>query len=141
MYSEKVEDSFNVLFSHNIKNCKNVFLCVDLKDKEYYYMNKFIGKEKRESEIMPMIKNIFQNRNIDEYVTKLEKLKEGSIVQNMHIINSEKSIGDLITNSKNVINSFQIHNAEDIKGVINANNCKDIMGGYSVVDESQKVHE
>ena len=140
-YSEKIEDSFNVLFSHNIKSCKNIFLCVDLKDKEYFYMNEFVGKERRETEIAPMIKNIFKNKNIAEYEAKLDKLKETSIVQNMNIINSENSIGDLINNSKNAINSFEVHSTEDIKGVINANNCKDIVGGYVIVDGSQKVHE
>lgn len=141
MYSQRVEDSFNIAFSHNIKNCKNIFLSTDLKDKEYYYMNQFVGKQKWENEIAPMIKSIFKDNTIAIYQNKLEEIKAGSIVQNMNIINSEKSIGDLINNSKNAIYSFQIHNAEDIKWVINANNCKDIMGGYSVVDGSQKVYE
>ena len=141
MYSQKVEDSFNVAFSHNIKSCKNIFLCTDLKDKEYYYMNKFVGKEKRENDIAPMIKNIFKDKKVAEFEEKLDRMKENSIVQNMNIINSENSFGDLINNSKNATNSFEVHDTEDIKGVINANNCKDIMWGYVVVDGSQKVHE
>ncbi|MEI8091617.1 MAG: hypothetical protein WCG98_05310 [bacterium] len=45
----------------------------------------------------------------------------------MSIINAQNCIGDLIDNSKNVLESFEVHNAEDIRGVINANGCKDVM--------------
>ena len=141
VYSQNVEDSFNILFSYNIKSCKNVFLCVDIKDKEYYFMNQFVGKERRENEIVPMIQDIFTNNKIEQYQEKLQTMIQWSIVQSMNIMNAQNCIGDLIHNSKNVMHSFEVHDAEDITGVINANNCKDIMWWYVIVDGSQKVHE
>lgn len=59
----------------------------------------------------------------------------------MNIINSENCFGNIITNSKNVYDSYEIHGAEDTKGVIIANGCKDVMWWYVVVDNSQKVFE
>ncbi|HRX63530.1 MAG TPA: hypothetical protein P5060_00270, partial [Candidatus Absconditabacterales bacterium] len=141
IHSHKIEDSYNIYFSYHMKNCKNTFLCVGLKDKEYCYMNKEIGKERREKEIEPMLKNIFSQGREFKCIEKLEEIKKGSVVQNMNIINTKNGIGDLINNSKNVFNSFEIHDAEDVRGVINANKCKDIFGGYVVVDDSQKVLE
>lgn len=141
IYSQNVEDSFNITFSYNVKNCKNVFLSTDLKDKEYYFMNQYVWKEKRESDITPRIQNIFKNGEYEMYEEKLENIKKWSIVKNMNIMNTYNGIWDLISNSKNVKHSFEVHDAEDIIGVINANNCKDIMWWYVVVDGSQKVHE
>lgn len=140
-YSQKVDESFNVLFSYHIKNCKNIFLCVGLKDKEYYYMNEFVGKERWDSEIAPMIDDLFRHGKAEEYQAKLQEMMKWTIVQNMSIINAQNCIGDLIDNSKNVLESFEVHNAEDIRGVINANGCKDVMWWYVVVDGSQKIHE
>lgn len=141
IYSQNIENSFNVIFSYNIQNCKNTFLCTDLKDKEYYFMNQYVWKERRENEIEPMIQNIFKNREESVYAKKLEDMKKSSIVKNMNIINTENGIWDLISNSKNIRYSFEAHDTEDINGVINTNNCKDIMWWYVVVDWSQKVHE
>ncbi len=73
-YSQKVDESFNVLFSYHIKNCKNVFLCVGLKDKEYYFMNQPVGKEKWEKEIIPMIEELFANDKVQEYQDKLHEM-------------------------------------------------------------------
>lgn len=140
-YSQKVDESFNVQFSYHIKNCNNVFLCVGLKDKEYYYMNEFVGKERRDSEIVPMIEDIFTHGRVEEYQGKLQEMIKGAIVQNMNITNTQNGIWDLIDNSKNVLDCFEVHNAEDIRGVINANGCKDVVGWYVIVDGSQKVHE
>ena len=140
-YSQKVDASFNILFSYHIKNCKNVFLSVGLKDKEYYFMNEFVGKEKWDAEIVPLIVDIFATGKVEEYQAKLQEMVKWTIVQNMSVINAQNCIWDLIDNSKNVLNSFEVHNAEDIRWVINANGCKDIMWGYVVVDGSQKVYE
>lgn len=114
-YSQKVEDSFNVLFSYHIKSCKNVFLCVGIKDKEYCFKNEVIGKERWETEVVPLIKDMFANNKIAEYEALLQDMKKVDIVKNMNIINTENGIGDFINNSKNAVYCFETHNAEDVK--------------------------
>lgn len=140
-YSQKIENWFNIYFSDNMKNCSNTFLCSWLKDKEYFYKNESVGKERREAEIMPLIKTIFAEWRIEEYQIKQKEMGANTISRNMNIINTQSWIWDLVHDSKNVLNCFEVHNAEDVRGVINANGCKDVMWGYVVVDWSQKIYE
>ena len=140
-YSQKIEDSFGIYFSYDMKNCKNCFLCTGQKDKEYCFKNKPVSKEQREREILPMIQQIFKTGQIEMYISELNKITTWVIVKNMNLINTTNWIWDLVNDSKNVLNSFEAHNTEDIRWVINANWCKDVMWWYVIVDWSQKVFE
>lgn len=73
-FSQSIENSKNIYFSFNLKNCTNCLLCDGLQNKEYYYKNENIWKDRRENEIEPLIKDIFVNNKIEEYKKEFDEM-------------------------------------------------------------------
>lgn len=142
-FSQRISDSYNIFFSTDLKNCQNCLLSFWLKDKQYFYKNEFVGKEKRESEILPLCKqSIADQTTIQSMLEQMKPYMKDVIVRNMNISNSENAYGDLIVDSKSALYAFELINGENIRDIVNCSDgCKDILGWYVVVDGSQKIHE
>lgn len=92
-------------------SCSNCILCFGLYQKEFYVMNKYVGKE-----IYLKYKKDLENlseKNIAFLYQELEKLKENLPHRASHIYSSEDCTGDMIFNSKNCTHSFDINESED----------------------------
>ena len=128
-FSQRIEKSFDIYYSTDLKNCSNCLLCFGLKDKQYCLRNEVIGKERRESEVLPLIKKSKTNIEFQQKIfQEMSVMGKDVVVQNMNIINSYNSYGDLIINSKNISGSYELTDGENISNVINSSgNCKDVM--------------
>ncbi|MDD3302345.1 MAG: hypothetical protein PHN31_02235 [Candidatus Gracilibacteria bacterium] len=113
----------NSYFLEDCIGCNNCFCCTNLVNKEYYIFNKKFTKDEYFKEIQNLLlNNITKQRFID--------FSKKQVKKNLRILNSDNCIGDQIENSKNCINCFHSHDAEDCKYGEhvwrNAKNCVDV---------------
>ncbi|MFA6089757.1 MAG: hypothetical protein WC755_07910, partial [Candidatus Woesearchaeota archaeon] len=101
-------------FCENLIGCTNCFGSINLRHKEYYIYNEFVGKEK----FIEFIKDFsFSTNNILEVKNNFEKLKLTVPYKNLKIENSENCLGDYILHSKNCIECFDVIQSENCKYV------------------------
>ena len=101
------------VFLKNCIGCKNSFGCINLKQKEYFLFNKFVGKEAFEDYMQK-----FKHYSFDE----IEKLKiqfsdfqKTQPQKHRQGIKNEQVTGDHISECKNCTECFDIQESEDMK--------------------------
>ncbi|MEK7672902.1 MAG: hypothetical protein AAB373_03385 [Patescibacteria group bacterium] len=97
------------------QGCKNCMACFGLKNKEYYVLNKFVGKE--EFQKFADYCKIMSRSKLKELKEKLANLKKDLPHVQSHIYASEDSTGDMILNSKNCKNCFDIKECENCENM------------------------
>jgi len=114
------------LMTEECLGCRNCIACFGLRNKEYCFLNKYIGKEKFE-ELATKYKTLSQ-MDIVDLKAKLAKLSVDLPHVQSHIYASEGCSGDNVLNCKNCEYAFDATNCEDCK-YINftpfANHCRD----------------
>ncbi len=118
------ENLINCEFCNFCKNCNNCFWCIWLENKSYSILNKQYNKNEYE-ELIEKFKS-----NFAEFWELYKELQLKHKYKNLKILNSENAIWENIFNSKNIVNSFEISDSENIKNsffiVWNSNNLQDI---------------
>lgn len=113
VYVHHSENSQNCFFSVELKDCKNCFFCSNLRHKEYCILNKQYSKEEYSLKLKEFNLNNFQGfakaRNF--FVTEL---RAQFPFRALYQVNTENSTGDNLENCKNVQNSFDCTNCEDV---------------------------
>ncbi len=95
-------------------NCQDCFMCVNIKDKKYFFKNKQYSKEDYEK--------ILQSYRLDTY-SGLEKAKkefQEFLVENQthryaHVLKSERCTGDVISYSKNCKDCYIVKKSENCR--------------------------
>lgn len=101
--------------------CNNCLACFGLRNKEYCYLNKFVGREKYEK-LMKEYEYLTSDK-IDFLKMQLGELKNNLAQIASHIYASENCTGEAIFNCKNCFNCFDCKNCEDCKYLYNAPRC------------------
>lgn len=122
-------DVYNVLYSQNSYNCgdsaflyecrgcSDCFMCVGLRNKQYYILNKQYSPEEHAQEMKKY--NLGSYKTVIELKKKFEEFKLGCPRRYAHILNCENVSGDNLGNVKNAINCFDIEGpAEDLDDVL-----------------------
>ena len=126
-FLQNCEECRDSAFLKNCKNCDRCFGCVNLCNSQYHIFNKaYFTKEAYEKKLTEI--GIYSR---DEFVAFCKDFP----VVNLTNINTEHCLGDNISHSKDVINSFDIHNSQNVSygyNVSNADDCRDIssIDGY-----------
>jgi hypothetical protein len=118
-YGYKLNGCSKCLFSYNLENCQNCTFCHNLSNQSYCIYNEKYEEEEyfRKLEI---IKADVITHNKEKYLALLQK----AFQKNLNITNSELCIGDVIYNSKDVIQSFNCINNEQVKYSVETNDTK-----------------
>ncbi len=121
-------------FCEECMGCKNCFGCIGLRQKEYCVHNKQLSKEEYEKFISDYK---FTHQNIELAKQKVRELSLKVPHKNLEINQSEDSMGDYISNSKNCIDCFDMMYSQDCRyvwdGMLNdSNDCYNCGG-----DETQ----
>ena len=128
--SKNCSDSW---FLKNCIGCKNCFGCVNLRNKEYYFLNKKLSKEEYDKKIKLL--NLSCYSAVDGMRKKFFEFVKIVPQKFVNVINSEDFSGDGIYNSKLVKNCFDCFACENCKYCASfeySSNCHDYdMGGYS----------
>jgi len=133
------ENCYNIKFSQNCKNCsdswflkncigcKNCYGCVNLRNKEYFFLNEKLDKESYEKKIEGFkrmsVKSLKQAHQSFLNLSKKYPQKYFEGHQN------EDVSGNYISNSKNCHDCYDINNSWDCKNITNSRfmkNCEDI---------------
>jgi len=91
-------------------------------------LNQKYSKEDYEKQKELFLKTLHSDKN--ELVALLDQLKKKVVHRNVHNLSAENCTGDFVSNSKNVINGFNIINCEDCLDAYNSSKLKNCYGAY-----------
>ncbi|MBI2639262.1 hypothetical protein HYW83_06800, partial [Candidatus Peregrinibacteria bacterium] len=103
----------NSAFLKDCIGCKNCFLCTGLRDCEYYFENKKLGKEEYQEKMKEI--NLGSYTQYQHYKTKLREMEKKMIVKEYTGHNIENSTGNYLQNCKNCQSCFDVEDGEDLK--------------------------
>lgn len=112
MYSQLAENCKDSYFLFDCKRCENCIGCSNLRDKKYHIFNKKVSKENFEKYKQAELKEILGN--FDKGAELLAKISKKAIHKYMISEKSENVTGDMIYNSKNAVNSYNIYGSQDV---------------------------
>ncbi|MBT3865290.1 hypothetical protein HOE67_02630 [Candidatus Peregrinibacteria bacterium] len=122
-YSQSSEGCHDSYFLYDCRNCKNCIMSAQLRNKEYCILNKQYSEEEYEKHKIQFLKNLADNKQKIE--KEFEDLKKTLYHKHLRLINTENSVGDFITGSKNINNGFYIVDCEDCINVRDCSTCRD----------------
>lgn len=100
-------------FLFNCTNCLNCFMCTNLRNKNYCFRNEQLSREEYLKKISEL--NTGEMLNFENLKEEYEKMSRDSIHCYANIIKSEDCTGNIIENSKNVKESFNVWGCENLK--------------------------
>jgi Zn ribbon nucleic-acid-binding protein len=112
-WSKNCRNCHDSAFLFDCAGCKNCFMCANLRQKEYCIMNKQYTKYEYGKEIIKYLNGSCEN------LKKTKIIFKNFIIKQPHraaqIFQSENCTGDYIQESRNCIQCFHAHIAEDCK--------------------------
>ncbi len=133
-FSQNSADCKTSSYLYNCKNCENCFCCVNLENTSYCIFNKKYEKEE--------YYKLLKNTNTSEILSNFSQFKLIFPHLNCIIINSENAIWDIIYNSKNIYQSYEISDSSDVRySSIVYWWSNDSFDTYVSINWSQKVFE
>lgn len=116
-------------FLYNCRNVQNSFLCWDLQNKQYHFLNQPYSKEEYQEKLKEWWNGSHLKRE-EAFKNFLSVVKEKAIHRYAYILASERCTGDLIFNSKNVRDSFFALDSEDCRYCYDMGEMKDCYDVY-----------
>jgi hypothetical protein len=141
------QDSKNCSESWFLKNCigcMNCFGSVNLRNKQYYFLNQKYSKEEYEQKVKAV--NLASYAGLQNMRAQFAELANKFPQKYIHGIKNEDSTGDYISHTERCYNCFDLHNSQDCRNVNIARNMKmvhDVLafGSKPGVEFSYEVHE
>ena len=125
-------------FGFDLVNCRSTFLCVGIRNAEYYIKNVLVSKEEYENRIRDMKRT----HTAAQLMEELEKVR--LTVPHVYVVqkNTENCIGSFLESSKNCYHCFKARNAEDCCYTTNADAVKDSVDCNNIgYDPSELLYE
>jgi len=110
-YSQNCSDCW---FSENLSGCRNCFLCTNLKNKEYYFMNEPLSKEEYKKRVEDFKGS---HQNFQKAKEILEGLREKRAHKYANLLGSENCTGDFLQNSQNCQDCYDVNDSQDCRYV------------------------
>ncbi len=122
-YSQLCLACIDSQFLYNCLNCTDCFISASLVNKKYYYKNKQYSKEEYEKILASYRLDTFSGvekaqKEYNEFILKYPN----RYCSNFRVLNC---LGDVLSDSKNLQNCFNVKKAENCKWVCNADTPKD----------------
>lgn len=123
-----MEDCSDCAFCFDCKGCKNCLLSTNIRNKEYYIMN----KEYTEKEYKEKLEELGLHRasSVQKVAELWKKMRiERGIYRDMYCLGCENCTGNDIKNSQNCTHVFNVSNSQDSKylyDVLDATDCQDL---------------
>ena len=127
---QNAQESKDVSFSvdvFNVQSSKYCLCCVGLRNKSYHVLNKKVTPDEFSSILVKYKKDKgFREMTFSKY----KQLKKSTPRRNLAVENCENCLGDELSFSKNVQQSYSIRNSEDIKFCESGANTKSTYDSY-----------
>lgn len=113
-YAIRSRNCIDSFFIFDCVNCQDCTLSFNLRNKRYVLKNKQLTKEEYENEVINLnLKSYFSFEEIRKLFDDL--IKNKAIHKYAQVYNSQNVTGDNIGNSKNIFDSYDTQNSENIK--------------------------
>jgi hypothetical protein len=112
-YLDVCKDCIDSQFLYHCVNCQDSFMCAGLKSKKYFFKNQQYTKEEYEKILSSYRLDTFDGveRARNEYKEFLKSIPR----RYLQMFRTVNSVGDILSDSKNVKNCFVIKNAENCR--------------------------
>ncbi len=125
-FAVKSQSCLDSYFLYDCANCSNCFMSSNLRSQQYYFKNTKLSKEEYFEEIKKLNLNKYSNL-ISLKLEFNDLVKNHSIHKYASMYASENATGDYLHHVKNVVESFDTHDAENIYYSCRVLHCKDCM--------------
>lgn len=130
LFSERLQDCIEVLFSFDMRNCQNCILCTNGRNLNYYIENIQYNKEEYEKKKAEILSS---HKSIEETKEKYNKLRAKTIVKFALSTKCNNATGDYIYNCHEGVNLFDVRNSKNCSYVADGEDpidCQDINNMY-----------
>lgn len=126
------ENSRDCSYGYDLKACTNCVGCVGFRKKEFHIFNEPYSKEAYFEKLKTL--------TLEEIQTRFLELKESTPRMFTQIINSENATGNYVYNSRNVFESFDVSDCQDIGHSNESKKLKDSWDIY-ILENSELCYE
>ncbi len=120
LYSQNCQDCY---FSDNLRGCRNCFLCCNLVNKEFCFMNEQLSKEAYEQKVKEFLGAKSRVENAKKLLTQMRRKR---IHKAANVVNCENSTGDFLSNCQNCQDCYETNDSQDCRYVVVGVNIKDV---------------
>ena len=129
-YSQDCTNCSDSMFLFNCRNSKNCLFSSNLRNAEYYVFNKKCTKEEYEKHLEQTKAHLSEHGHAKLF-EEFKKLKKATPHKAQSITNCENSTGNYLSNSKNMLESYDCAYGED---------CRYITTGFQIKDTMDMCH-
>lgn len=125
IYTDRSKVCHDLMFCSDMSGCNDCFGCVGLVQKQYHFFNQPLSKEEYQKKVAEWI-----DGSAASYTRALHAFREHQKkfpVRALNVFNSENVLGSYVFASRNVYQSFDIVESEDIRYTTQSEGCKDLM--------------
>ena len=122
-YLQNCKNCSESAFLKNCIGCKSCFGCVNLRNKEYYFLNTPCTKEEYEKKLVDL--NLDKSSALSGMRAKFQEFAQQFPYKFAEINNCENCTGDYLINSKNCHECYDVSQCEDCFNVRVGDNIKD----------------
>ena len=139
-WSQDCVGCYDGYFLKDCVGCRNCFGSVGLRNQEYYYFNKKLSREDYNKKVENI--NLGSYKQVQENFSKAKTLRETKFYKYMQGNKNEKSTGNNLYKTKNLINSFDCSEVENGKYCYQLSlKAKDCYDFYQYGFNSEMIYE
>lgn len=125
LYTDRSRGSSDLYFCSDMSSCTNCFGSMGLVQKKYCFFNEQLTQEEYEKRIKEWMDGSYES--VQKCLSAFNEFKKKIPVRALSIFNSENANGSYIFESKNIKESFDILNSEDVSYSTQCEFSKDVM--------------
>jgi hypothetical protein len=128
-YLIRSQNCIDSYFLFDCSNCQNCCLSSNLRNQQYVFKNKKLSKEEYRKAVSELHLETYSGLESTKVIFK--NTLATAITKYATIYNAQSCTGDFISDAKNIIYTFDAHDAEDIFNsirVIHSKDCRDCVG-------------
>jgi len=135
-FCQECRDCLNSWFLYDCRGCSFCFGCVNLRNKQYYFLNQPLNKEEYQHKINEI--KTESRKVLREYQTKFSEILHGAIRKGINNVRAQNSLGDLLRNCRNCFYCFRILSGggESLRYVSDAEKVADLMDVFGSTNSS-----
>lgn len=113
-YMVNSQNCIDSYFLYDCANCQDCALSCNLRNQRFVFKNQKLTKEEYENAVLEL--KLTSSTGVEKTKKIFDSmLKEDAVHRYAQIINSPDVTGDHISNSRNIVYGFDVHNCENIK--------------------------
>ena len=128
-FGVKIRDCLDCFYCFDCRGCSNCFLSFNLRQKNYCFLNEQLTKEAYEEKIKQYNLGSYSVR-CELYERFVELVNKKAIHKTIMIEKSENCSGDMVSNSRDVLNCFNADESENCHHCITLSKNKDSFDTY-----------